>query len=115
MFKKGEVSNPQGRIKGTKNKATREIKEAAKRILEDRLYVRDLKKRLRAGEAQSVEVLLYHYAYGKPIDRVAPVNPDGTALELGADTEEMIALVADIRILLGREEPIAPDPTKLIQ
>jgi hypothetical protein len=32
------------------------------------------------------------------------VNPDGTAYEPGRDTEEIVSLIADIRILLGREE-----------
>lgn len=56
-----------GRPKGP-NKATKEIRSIAKRLVEDELYQRNLLERLRAGTAGSVEVLLYHYAYGKPKD-----------------------------------------------
>lgn len=59
--------NP-GRPKGAVNKATREIKEFAREVLEDPEYVESLKARIKAGEASHMEVLLAHYAYGKPAD-----------------------------------------------
>lgn len=66
-FKKGEG----GRPKGVKNKATREIQEAARGLLEDPAYVEALKLRLKRGTAGAVETLLYHYAYGKPKDTLS--------------------------------------------
>ena len=36
-FKKGEVSNPKGRPKGTPNKSTAEIRDAYQKLVEDNL------------------------------------------------------------------------------
>ena len=47
-----------------------EIKELAQSLLEDPIYQAKLKKRLRDGKAPQIEVLLYHYAYGKPSQTV---------------------------------------------
>lgn len=55
-----------GRKSGTPNKATVEIKEFARSILEDPLYQQRLRNRVIQGKASQVEVLLFHYAYGKP-------------------------------------------------
>lgn len=60
-----------GRKPGIPNKATQEIKEVARRLLEDPDYVQNLKRRLQRGDAGQVEPLLYHYAYGKPKETVA--------------------------------------------
>lgn len=59
-----------GRKAGTPNKATREIQEAARGLLEDPAYVSSLRDRLIVGTAGAVESLLYHYAYGKPKETV---------------------------------------------
>jgi hypothetical protein len=60
-----------GRKKGTPNKATREVKQAAARLVEDRTYRANLRKRLQRGEAApAVEVMLWHYAYGQPTKKV---------------------------------------------
>ena len=67
-----------GRQKGSLNRATIEIKEASRALLEDPLYVAALQARLHAGTAGSVEPLLYHYAYGKPketIEHTSPMRP----------------------------------------
>jgi hypothetical protein len=67
-----------GRQKGTPNKATREIREAARSLLEDKPYLDALKTRLKEGTAGAVEPLLYHYAYGKPketIEHNLPMAP----------------------------------------
>lgn len=66
-FKKGEG----GRPKGVPNKATREIKEVARGLLEAPEYLAALKRRLAKGTAGPVEVTLYHYGYGKPKETVA--------------------------------------------
>lgn len=68
-FKKGKPKTG-GRKRGTPNKATVEIKDLARSLLEDPIYQEKLKKRLRSGDAQQIEALLYHYAYGKPVQTV---------------------------------------------
>lgn len=70
-FKPGQSGNPAGRKKGSKNRATREIKEFAQRILGDERYERALCERLYAGKLHpAVETTLLHYAYGKPVERI---------------------------------------------
>lgn len=61
-FRKGQG----GRKKGVINKATREIKDFARNILERPEYIASLKRRLDKGDAPHMETLLHHYAYGKP-------------------------------------------------
>lgn len=57
-----------GRPKGAVNHATREIQEFSGAMLDDQEYRAALKLRLKEGKAQHVEVLLFHYRYGKPKD-----------------------------------------------
>lgn len=59
-----------GRPKGKPNRATIEIRESAKKLVEDPAYVASLQKRLKTGKAPHMEQLLHHYAYGKPKERV---------------------------------------------
>lgn len=63
-FTKG---NP-GRPKGATNKATRDIQQFSREVLEDADYVKALKERISKGTAPHMETLLAHYAYGKPKD-----------------------------------------------
>lgn len=55
-----------GRTAGTPNKATREIKAAARLMVEKPAYRAELEKRILEGKAPHMETLLFHYAYGKP-------------------------------------------------
>ena len=107
-FPKGQSGNPSGRPQGAIGKRTREIRELARRIVESPTYLKNLKARLNNGTAPHMEPVLFYYAYGKPIERIAPVTPDGTVYEPGRDTEELVNLIADLRILLGRHEDIDP-------
>lgn len=59
-----------GRKKGATDLAKREIKAFARDILESPLYFQRLRARVLAGKAPQIEVLLYHYAYGKPREQV---------------------------------------------
>lgn len=61
-----------GRQKGTPNKATVEIKEAARAFLADEQGQAKMLEQYQRGELNpSVLALLYHYAYGKPKDTLA--------------------------------------------
>jgi hypothetical protein len=66
-----------GRPKGATNVASREIKDVARRILEDAAYQAGLVTRLRAGRTPHVEVLLFHYAFGNRwnVMRSRPPSP----------------------------------------
>ena len=58
-----------GRPKGVPNKATKEVKELAQRLVLDPEYQQKLKQRLLNGTLQpAVEALLWHYSFGKPKD-----------------------------------------------
>lgn len=70
QFAKGASGNPAGRPKGAPNKATTEIRDLARKLLDDDDYRESLKRRLIAGEASHMETLLHHYAFGKPSDKV---------------------------------------------
>lgn len=68
-FQKGQSSNPKGRARGSRNKKTLEIQEAARQIIESPTYLASLKTRLNAGKAPHMETLLFYYAYGKPTEK----------------------------------------------
>ena len=55
-----------GRLPGTPNHATLEIKEFGRAIIEDPVYRERLKQRILDGDAPQIEALLYHYTYGRP-------------------------------------------------
>ena len=59
-----------GRPAGAVNKTTREIRDAARAILDRPEYRASIQRRLDAGKAPHMEVLLHHYAFGKPKDKV---------------------------------------------
>lgn len=70
-----------GRKKGVPNKATVEVKEASRLLVEDPSYRVNLQSRLRDGTAApAVEAMLWHYAYGKPVDKVEMTGPNGGPL-----------------------------------
>jgi hypothetical protein len=59
-----------GRGKGVPNKVGTEVRIWSRLLLESTTYRRALTKRIIAGTAPQIEVLLYHYAYGKPKETV---------------------------------------------
>ena len=83
-FQKGKPKTG-GRQTGTPNKATVEIKEFARSILEDPLYQKRLRGRVSQGKATQIEVLLFHYAYGKPKEHFS--------VERGPTLEELVGLI----------------------
>ena len=66
-FAKGNPGG--GRKKGVPNRATLEIKEFGRNFLMSEEYRAHLERRMMAGKAPHMEVLLHHYAFGKPRDK----------------------------------------------
>lgn len=56
------------RPKGSRNVATKEIRVAARKLLSDPSYQKNLLVRLRDGKAPHMETLLHYYAHGKPVE-----------------------------------------------
>ena len=78
-----------GRAKGTPNKQTVEIAEASRRLLEDPIYRDGFKTRLQtASLAPALEAMLWHYAYGRPVERVEHSGTDGLPLVLRVQFDE---------------------------
>jgi hypothetical protein len=76
-FAPGQSGNPHGKPKGTPNCATVEGRELAQRLVNSAEYRRQLRRRLLAGDLPpAVEVLLLHYAWGKPRDVLELHQPD---------------------------------------
>lgn len=75
----GTSGNPKGRARGTRNKATLEAREFAACLINDPEYQRRLRERLLAGTAGPIEVTLFYYAWGKPIERVETGAPNAFA------------------------------------
>jgi hypothetical protein len=60
-----------GRPKGSRNKATLEIREAARQLVSDPIYWRKLRDDLRKRKVHPhVETTLLAYAFGRPVDRI---------------------------------------------
>ncbi len=57
-----------GRGQGVPNKATTLVRELARRLVQDPKYLESLRRRLRRGEAGSMEPMLWNHAYGRPTD-----------------------------------------------
>jgi hypothetical protein len=59
-----------GRPKGVPNKASADVRVRARALVEDPVYVLGLKRRILDGKSVPLEIMLHHYAYGKPsLDR----------------------------------------------
>jgi hypothetical protein len=82
-----------GRPKGVANKVTREIKDAARQLVEDPVYRRRLRARLRKGSAPHMETLLHHYAFGKPTEHVEVKDVTDVG---GMTYEEMVAELREL-------------------
>jgi hypothetical protein len=92
-FTKGNPGG--GRPKGAQNKATREIKEFARNFLMSDKYRRTLERRILAGTAPQMEVMLHHYAFGKPTAKYvepAPPGPPEAELTFGMTNEEKLEI-----------------------
>jgi hypothetical protein len=66
-----------GRPPGRLNKKTLEIRAFAESVVGSEAYRKNLQARLSAGTlAPALEAMLYHYAYGKPPERVELTGAD---------------------------------------
>ena len=59
-----------GRPKGVPNRASADVRVRARALVEDPVYVLGLKKRILDGKSVPIEIMLHHYAYGKPRETV---------------------------------------------
>jgi hypothetical protein len=74
-FRPGQSGNPRGRTPGTQTKRTIEVRDVCNRLVDDPEYREALRRRLIGGTAGGIEVLIWHYAKGKPVDRVEQLAP----------------------------------------
>jgi hypothetical protein len=90
--------NPNGRPKGARNIATLEVKEFSRAFIADPAYQASLRRRILAGRAPTLEVTLWYYGHGKPVDRME-VTGSPRPLDMSKyTTEQLIQLRELIRI-----------------
>ncbi len=58
-----------GRATGSLNRTTLEVREFARHLIEEPEYQASLRRRMIAGKAPQMEVLLFNCAYGKSVER----------------------------------------------
>ena len=80
-FRPGQSGNPRGRTPGTQTKCTIEARDVCSRLVDDPVYLEALRRRLIGGTAGAMEVLVWHYAKGRPVDRVE-TGPPGAFAEM---------------------------------
>ena len=67
-----------GRPKGARNKSAGEAQKLCLRLVSDPDYRKRIKQRLvTGGLPPGIEAMLWHYAYGKPIEQVEFGGMDG--------------------------------------
>ncbi len=70
-WRKGETGNPHGRPKGAVNKASREVREFCRGLLERPAYQKQFLGRWESGQLPpQLEVMVWHYAHGRPVQAV---------------------------------------------
>lgn len=81
-----------GRPRGAMGALTKQAREAASRILDSAEYLMSLKTRANQGTLPPpVEIMLWHYRYGKPKDQIVITQSEENLTEL---TTEELALRA---------------------
>ena len=109
QFVAGHVGMSPGRPKGSKDKRTIEAQQLAARLVDDPDYRKKLLADMRVRKvAPAIEVMLWHYAYGKPKDMVeVDMFASSTTIDLDAiedmSTAELEAARLLFRKILHRE------------
>ena len=76
-FKKGQG----GRPKGAKNRVTSDVGIFCRELVQSSGYRKYFEHRLLVGQLPpALEALTWHYAYGKPVERLEHAGPDGGAI-----------------------------------
>lgn len=80
-FQPGQSGNPAGRPKGIPNRATSEVIEVSRGLVNGSKYRETLQARLESGDVSpAVETMLWYYAFGKPKEIVSHEGVDGAPL-----------------------------------
>ena len=106
-FKPGTSGNALGKRPGTANRVTVEAREAATLIVDDPEYRAALKARVIAGQAPHMEVMLWHYAKGKPVDRVEQGGPGAFAVLSDAELRERLLAALDAKSMGTAGRPLS--------
>jgi hypothetical protein len=81
-----------GRARGTPNRRTVHGREFAERLCNDAEYLANLEARAKAGRLPpGVEILLWHYAHGRPKEVLELSGSIGTRDVATMSTEELLA------------------------
>ena len=110
-----------GRPPGVLNKVTIEAREFGRAIVSDPGYQRKFEARARAGTLHyQLETMLWHYAFGKPKERVELSGPAGGPIEMAQvmtsdenrQRVNQLAAIARDRMAKARAaaEPSSRDP-----
>lgn len=92
-----------GRPKGVRNKATIEAKEACAKIVDNEVYRERLRERALSGKLPpAIEVMLWHYAKGKPKDVVEVSSRGEVTHRVHGDVNEALGKYAPILDFLAK-------------
>ncbi len=110
-----------GRRKGGTNKITQDIRGLAQRMISEPGYVDALNRRMKQGTAGAIELLIWHYAYGKPVETTRLIGSTGGAVQIKVvhehheDAKPIDAQVIDTQAVTGEtvpwfQRPVVRDP-----
>ena len=95
-FRRGRIKTG-GRTAGTPNRTTVDVRGLARGLVDNKSYLDSLGRRLRSGSAGSIEALIWHYAFGKPLDRMSistleqePAEPQRDLSKLSLEELELL-------------------------
>ncbi len=98
--------------KGAINRITQDIRGLAQRMISEPGYVDALNRRMKKGTAGAIELLIWHYAYGKPVETTRLIGSTGGAVQIKVVHEHHDdAKVIDAKLVETQElaEPKNPD------
>lgn len=105
-----------GRQRGTLNRATSEVKAAATAIVDDPAYRLKLRLRALAGDLPpALETMLWHYAKGKPVERLEVATPGDFAKLTDAElADALIEALGTLDRRSGTDRRATPRGTDVI-